>query len=215
VGNELDRIAYAVDGTESSHGTNPAMWRRNPAGPQGPMQVSDKAARDAGGGDRFDMAQNRDIGRSYLALLYSRYGNWADAVSAYNWGMGNLDGWIRAGRPSRKLVPAVAVYSHRVLDESGLCRDKMDAHRDCLEAVLRSSVPSARAAYRSSATVLAVDQLAIPGLEQAGRPLGRLASSGDPLPNVAQSGQLLPGLEQSGRPVSLGRNSRPRGGSRK
>src|ERR1043166_3912544 len=81
---ELDRIAYAVDGAESSHGTNPAMWRPNPAGPQGPMQVSEKAARDVGGGDRFDVAQNRIIGRAYLALLYRRYGNWLDAVSAYN-----------------------------------------------------------------------------------------------------------------------------------
>jgi hypothetical protein len=208
-GNKLDRIAYAVDGTESSHGTNPAMWRRNPAGPQGPMQVSDKAARDAGGGDRFDMAQNRAIGRAYLALLYRRYGNWPDAVSAYNWGMGNLDSWIRAGRPSLRLVPAVAVYSHRVLAESGLCPGTTGAHRDCLEALLRSNVAPARAAYRNAATVLAVDQLAIPGREQAGGPLARLASSGDPLPNLAQSGQLLPGLEQSGRPLSLARNSRP------
>src|SRR6185437_4305726 len=36
---ELDRMAYAVEGAESSHGANPAMWRPNPAGPQGPMQV--------------------------------------------------------------------------------------------------------------------------------------------------------------------------------
>ena len=114
-------MAYAVEGAESSHGANPAMWRPNPAGPQGPMQVSEKAAHDAGGGDRFNLAQNRAIGRAYLALLYRRYGNWPDAVSAYNWGMGNFDGWIGAGRPSSKLVPAVAVYSRRVLTQSGLC----------------------------------------------------------------------------------------------
>ena len=83
---ELDRIAYAVDGAESSHGTNPAMWRPNPAGPQGPMQVSDKAARDVGGGDRFDIAQNRAIGRAYLALLYRHYANSPDALSAYSCG---------------------------------------------------------------------------------------------------------------------------------
>ena len=69
---ELDRIAYAVDGAESSHGANPAMWRPNSAGPQGPMQVSDKAARDVGGGDRYDVAHNRALGRAYLALLYRR-----------------------------------------------------------------------------------------------------------------------------------------------
>jgi hypothetical protein len=30
------------------------MWRANPNGPQGPLQVSAAAAEDAGGGDRFD-----------------------------------------------------------------------------------------------------------------------------------------------------------------
>lgn len=52
------------------------MWRPNLAGPQGPMQVSEKAARDVGGGDRFDVTQNRTIGRAYLTLLYRRYVNW-------------------------------------------------------------------------------------------------------------------------------------------
>jgi len=51
---EFDRVAYAVEGAESSHGSNPAMWRTDPAGPQGPMQVSEKAAIDIGGGNRFD-----------------------------------------------------------------------------------------------------------------------------------------------------------------
>lgn len=79
---DLERIAYAVAGVESSYGRNPAMWRPNLAGPQGPMQVSEKAARDVGGGDRFDVTQNRTIGRAYLALLYRRYVNWPDALSA-------------------------------------------------------------------------------------------------------------------------------------
>jgi hypothetical protein len=118
---QLDRVAYAVDGAESSHGKNPAMWRPDPAGPQGPMQVSAKAAIDVGGGDRFDIAQNRAIGRAYLAQLYRRYGNWPDAIAAYNWGIGNLDKWIRAGRPPNKLVDEVAYYLHRVLHDSGLC----------------------------------------------------------------------------------------------
>jgi Transglycosylase SLT domain len=96
------------------------MWRSDPAGPQGPMQVSEKAAVDVGGGNRFDIAQNRAIGRAYLALLHRRYGNWPDAISAYNWGLGRLDLWIRAGRPADKLVSGVAKYVHRVLHDSGL-----------------------------------------------------------------------------------------------
>ena len=82
---DLDRVAFAVDGAESSHGADLRMWRPEPGGPQGPMQVSAAAAFDVGGGDRFDLAQNRALGRAYLAQMYRRYGNWQDAIAAYNW----------------------------------------------------------------------------------------------------------------------------------
>ena len=203
---ELERIAYAVDDAESSHGRNAGMWRPELAGPQGPMQISDKAAHDVGGGDRFDIAENRALGRAYLALLYRRYRNWPDAVSAYNWGMGNLDGWIRAGRPSQKLVPAVAAYQRRVLAESGLCA----SGRECTRAVM----PYGPTAYRH-ASLAASNDLAIPGLEQSGRPLMRFVKSGTPLPKLAQSGEPTPALEQSGRPLSpVAASGRPRGAGR-
>src|SRR5947209_20560714 len=95
----LDRVSFAVDGAESSHGKDIAMWRPDPSGPQGPMQVSEAAATDVGGGDRFDLTQNRALGRAYLAQLYGRYKNWPDAIAAYNWGPRNIDTWVRAGRP--------------------------------------------------------------------------------------------------------------------
>ena len=117
----LDRVATAVDGAESSHGKDIAMWRPDPFGPQGPMQVGEAAATDVGGGDRFDPTQNRAIGRAYLAQLYERYKNWPDAIAAYNWGLSNVDTWIRAGRPREKLLAGVAVYTRRVLYDSGLC----------------------------------------------------------------------------------------------
>ena len=116
----LDRVAFAVDGAESSHGTDKSMWGPNQSGPQGPMQVSEAAALDVGGGDRFDLAQNRAIGREYLAWLYRRYKNWPDAIAAYNWGMGKVDSWVKAGRPAEKLLTGVAAYMTRVPD-SGLC----------------------------------------------------------------------------------------------
>src|SRR5260370_24537514 len=40
----LDRVASAVDGAESSHGSDMAMSRPDPSGPQGPMQGSVAAA---------------------------------------------------------------------------------------------------------------------------------------------------------------------------
>jgi Transglycosylase SLT domain len=116
---ELDRVAFAVDGAESSHGTDLRMWRTELSGPQGPMQVTAAAAIDVGGGDRFDLTGNRTLGRAYLARLYRRYGNWPDAVAAYNWGPGNLDAWITAGRPADRLPPEVERYRNRVLRDAG------------------------------------------------------------------------------------------------
>jgi hypothetical protein len=117
-GGELDRVAFAVDGAESGHGSNPAMWRPELDGPQGPMQVSAAAALDVGGGDRFDIHQNRLLGRAYLAKLYGRYGNWPDAIAAYNWGPGNLDQWIASGRPVDALPLETARYLLRVLRDA-------------------------------------------------------------------------------------------------
>jgi hypothetical protein len=117
-GGELDRIAFAVDGIESRHGADLRMWRPEPDGPQGPMQVSLAAALDVGGGDRFDLRENRLLGRAYLAQLYRRYGNWADALAAYNWGPGNLDQWIAAGRRADMLPLEVARYVEHALREA-------------------------------------------------------------------------------------------------
>jgi hypothetical protein len=112
---DLDRVAYAVDGVESSHGADAAMWRPDFDGPQGPMQVSLLAAADSGSGDRFDPVQNRRLGKAYLALLYRRYGNWPDAIAAYNWGPGNMDAWIASSRPALGLPFEVEQYLDRVL----------------------------------------------------------------------------------------------------
>jgi hypothetical protein len=111
----LDRVTFAVDGIESSHGADAQMWHPELDGPQGPMQVSAAAAIDAGGGDRFDASENRALGRAYLALLYRRYASWADAVAAYNWGPGRMDAWIDRGRPVDELPATVALYRVRVL----------------------------------------------------------------------------------------------------
>jgi Transglycosylase SLT domain len=119
---DLDRVAFAVEGEESSHGTNPRMWAPGLNGPQGPMQVSAAAAADVGGGNRFDIFENRMLGRGYLALMYRRYGNWSDAIAAYNWGPGNMDAWIGGGRSSAGFPLEVERYRDRVLRSVGLDR---------------------------------------------------------------------------------------------
>ena len=189
---ELDRVVNAVEGAESSHGTNPGMWRAEPAGPQGPMQVSEKAAIDVGGGNRFDFEQNRMLGRAYIALLHKRYGNWVDAISAYNWGPGRVDGWIKEGRPAVRVVPVVAGYVWRVLRESGL-------------APLSIAVQNGTSLMRIRPHI---DDVFLPGLEQSGQPLPMLAGSGRPLSSLAQSGRPLSVGMQPGasyRPASMHR----------
>jgi Transglycosylase SLT domain len=112
---DLDRVALAVAGIESTYGTDTGMWRADPDGPQGPMQVSAAAALDAGGGDRFDAVENETLGRAYLSGLYRHYRNWPDAVAAYNWGPGNMDTWIEHGRASDAMPAMVALYRFRVM----------------------------------------------------------------------------------------------------
>jgi hypothetical protein len=119
-GGELDRVAFAVDGAESGHGSTLAMWRPDFDGPQGPMQISAAAALDVGGGNRFDMRENRVLGRAFLAKLYQRYGNWPDAIAAYNWGPGHLDQWIANGRPTDSLPLETAQYMLKVLRDAFL-----------------------------------------------------------------------------------------------
>lgn len=136
---DLERIAFAVDGIESNHGGDLRMWRNELSGPQGPMQVSEAAAIDVGGGNRFDEHENRVLGRAYIARMYARYGNWPDAIAAYNWGPGNLDLWIGAGRPTTRLPLDVERYVERVL------RDAVAG-----AAPLLDTLPSARPA-RSAA----------------------------------------------------------------
>jgi len=115
---ELDRVAHAVHGAESSHGTDMRMWRPALNGPQGPMQVSAAAALDVGGGNRFDMHENRLLGRAYLARMYRRYGNWPDALAAYNWGPKNVDQWIARGRNAERLPFETVRYIERVLRDA-------------------------------------------------------------------------------------------------
>jgi Transglycosylase SLT domain len=156
----LDRVAQAVDGAESSHGENPAMWRPEPTGPQGPMQVTEAAATDVGGGDRFDTVQNRALGRAYLAQLYRRYKNWPDTIAAYNWGVGKLDAWVKAGRPPDRFLTGVASYTRRVLQDSGLCDGSA-------AAPARRASPKTASRSQSGQQTLAAEEVSGDTFEQA------------------------------------------------
>lgn len=71
----------------------------SPAGALGIMQFMPATARDFGI-DPLDPFQAIPAAGRYLAQLYKRFGNWPEALAAYNWGQGNVS---RSGLASAPL----------------------------------------------------------------------------------------------------------------
>ena len=61
------------------------------AGAQGLMQLMPGTAASLGVSNPFDPSQSALGGATYLEQLYSKYGNWNDALVAYNEGPGAFD----------------------------------------------------------------------------------------------------------------------------
>jgi hypothetical protein len=154
----LDLVARAVEGAESSYGADKRMWQLDWRGPQGPMQVSQAAAFDVGGGDRFNPVDNRDLGRAYLAQMFRRYNNWENAVIAYNWGPRNLDQWLAAGRPPDGLSVPIKSYLSRVMRE---------AQSLALGRPLIANLPASQALSSSAVPPPPVPALRNPALRRA------------------------------------------------
>jgi len=85
-------IALAVARTESGV----CQWApdgsavTSSTGAIGVMQLEPGTAAQLGV-DPFDVNQNIRGGVAYLKQLYQKYGNWSDALAAYNWGPGKMD----------------------------------------------------------------------------------------------------------------------------
>jgi soluble lytic murein transglycosylase-like protein len=84
-------IALGVAQTESGI----SQWTQNggivtsSAGAQGVFQLMPSTAAGLGV-DPTDLNGNISGGIAYLKQLYAKFGNWNDALAAYNWGPGNV-----------------------------------------------------------------------------------------------------------------------------
>ena len=89
----------------------------SPAGAQGPMQLMPGTAKEMGVDDPFDVTQNVRGGTRYYAHMLAKYGgDERKALTAYNWGPGNLD---NAGGDVTKAPAETKAYVAKVLGGGG------------------------------------------------------------------------------------------------
>lgn len=109
----IDRIVPAVMHAESGGRQTDANGRtlRSSAGALGLMQLMPSTAAQFGV-DPNDASQNVAGGTQYLQQLFDKYGDWPDALAAYNWGPGNLD---KAKAQGRDLPDSVKSYVQGII----------------------------------------------------------------------------------------------------
>jgi hypothetical protein len=74
--------------------------RKSTAGAIGIAQFMPKTAKQFGI-DPTDPNQAIPASGAYLSQLQKKYGNWPDAMRAYNWGPGNLDAYLKYGKGAK------------------------------------------------------------------------------------------------------------------
>lgn len=96
----LSRVAYQ----ESRYNPN----AQSPVGALGLMQFMPATARDFGI-DPLDANAAIWAAAKYLRQLYDRFGNWPEAIAAYNWGQGNVQrqGLDKAPKETRDYIAGV------------------------------------------------------------------------------------------------------------
>src|SRR3954465_14616535 len=117
----LDNMTHAVALTETGdeHLDKDGKVKINPkSGATGAMQLMPGTAKDLGV-DPTDETQNREGGKRYLGAMYDKYGNWDDALAAYNWGPGNVDKWIARGRNEDQMPAETRNYISDTIRRAG------------------------------------------------------------------------------------------------
>lgn len=102
------------------------------------MQVMDATNLDPGFGVRpaanNSLEERSRVGRDYVAAMFKRYGNEADAAAAYNWGPGNFDDWVKAGRDPTKMPKETREYIDKVV------AGPKEAYRKRIEQGVKDSI---------------------------------------------------------------------------
>lgn len=86
---------------------------KSPAGAMGLLQLMPGTARSLGVSNPYDPVQNLEAGARYLSEQYQRFGNWRDALAAYNAGPG------RVADGSWKNIPETVNYVNGILEGLG------------------------------------------------------------------------------------------------
>ncbi len=81
----------------------------SPKGALGHFQFMPPTAKAYGLKDPFDLSQSADAAARYLRDLKNQFGDWTDAVAAYNWGPGNLQRHGLAHAPAETRAYVVKV----------------------------------------------------------------------------------------------------------
>ena len=158
----LDNVMEGVWGQESGnqHFSRPGVVKRNPdSGATGVSQLMPGTAKELGV-NADDEAQNREGGKRYLAQQFDKYGNWDDALAAYNWGPDNLDKWIAGGRDPAKMPAETRAYVPSVLSRVGLelsptgkvMQGKREGTTDDLRDLVNEGKPAAPSSFQLDPT---------------------------------------------------------------
>lgn len=124
----LDAIAHGVSMVESG-GRQTDRSGRTIMGPMtrygqavGMMQLLPSTAAQLGV-NPYNAAENYAGGREYLAQMYGKFGNWHDALAAYNWGPGNVQ---NALRKHRAFPASVEQYASNAMANAGVHIDQIN-----------------------------------------------------------------------------------------
>lgn len=96
-------------------------YARSPKGAMGLMQVMPGTAKSPGFGiepleNPWDPEANKRFGTQYLGAMLDRYGGDEEAsLAAYNWGPGNADKWVKAGKPEDMLPRETRDYIGKIV----------------------------------------------------------------------------------------------------